>query len=70
MSKEGKQTGDDQDEWKEYVETVRDLTAMPFITGIVQGFVSVGMKKVRERREKSRAEASKKVTTDGVKPDS
>lgn len=38
------------DNWEYIAETLKDITVAPLITGIIQGFVSVGMQRRRELR--------------------
>lgn len=52
--KEGDGDADDQ-----FLESVKELVAMPFLTGVIQGFVSVGMQRRRERRAARQAAAER-----------
>lgn len=46
------------DELTHFIETVKELTVAPFWTGFIQGFVSVGVKRYRERRAARREAAA------------
>lgn len=45
-------------------ETMRDLTVGPMLTGVVQGFVAVALRRRRERREAAAATVKTDVTSD------
>lgn len=61
----------EQTSWKELAQSsgtlVNDLVASPFISGVVQGFISVAMQRRRERRQAR--EAANTTSTDNNKGD-
>lgn len=56
----------DDDAYDQFLESVKELVGMPFLSGVMQGFVSVAMQRRRERRAARKAAAEREGAAQGM----